>query len=153
HTLAPTGFQQQTRRPPTKFKLPFPSPSRKPPAVEMILNDSADTYGAHVDLERLAEVRGLEDAIFAPVFGEDGFHLSQRQRVHAPIEAIDRRNRRLLAIINISEAMVIGRRQAEDQTQSANVTGGDLFVADKLSDRKRSGFYRIDRVFPDRISG
>src|SRR5215475_7084141 len=77
--------------------------------------------------------------------------------MHATVETVDRLDRRLLAIVDVAEAVVIDRRQAEDQTQSTSitghVTGGDLSAADEPRDRERSSFYRIDRVFADRISG
>src|SRR6266508_4643055 len=143
----------QERRQGSNFAADLLAASREAPAVGVALNDAPDARGADVDVKDFAEVRGLEYAVFAPVFGEDGFHPLQRERMHAAVETVDRLDRRLLTIIDVAEAVVIDWRQAEDQTQSALVTGGDLSVADESRDGEGSGFHRIDRVFADRISG
>src|SRR5262245_52349672 len=68
------GLQQQNHCRAAEFEISFLFASREPPAVRVALNDAPDARGADVDVKDFAEVRGLEYAVFAPVFGEDGFH-------------------------------------------------------------------------------
>src|SRR5262249_28735522 len=114
--LCRAGLQQQYHGRTAEFEIPLLFASCEVPAAGMILNNAPDARGADVDVDDVAEVSGLERTIFAPVLGEDRLHPSQRQRMDAAIETVDRLDRRLLAVIDITEAMVIYRRQAENQT-------------------------------------
>src|SRR5574341_1079126 len=72
--LRHAGSGEQDRGRTAELEITFLFAALDAPALRMVLNDAAHARGAHVDVDHFVEVRGLEDAIFAAVFGEDCLH-------------------------------------------------------------------------------